>query len=41
MRPLTEIETAVIIATVILVVGLIAVVIVKDVLLVPNSVIAR
>jgi hypothetical protein len=41
MRPMTEIESAVIIATVILVVGLIVVVIVKDVLLIPNSVIAR
>jgi hypothetical protein len=41
MRPMTETETAVIIATVLLVVGLIVAVIVKDVLLTPNSVIAR
>ncbi len=41
MRPMTEIETAVIIAIVFLVVELIAVVIVKDRLLIPNSVIAR
>jgi hypothetical protein len=41
MRPMTEIETAVIIAIVFLVVGLIAVVIMKDLLLTPNSVIAR
>jgi hypothetical protein len=41
MRPMTEIETAVIIAIVFLVVELIAVVIVKDQLLIPNSVIAR
>jgi hypothetical protein len=36
MRPMTEIESAVIIAIVILVVGLIAVVMVKDLLLVAS-----
>ncbi len=41
MRPMTETETAVIIATVLLVVGLIVAVIVKDLLLIPNPVIAR
>jgi hypothetical protein len=41
MRPMTEIETAVIIAIVFLVVELVAVVIVKDLVLIPNSVIAR